>query len=822
MNVNAQQNLTNNIILKYTANPNLLKIAFDYCDTTDILALAQVSKSFNNLINIQLDYKFEESIDKYYFSNTNDENCLYNSNFFPGFFNTNNNKNKTYGIESPNNYTWKNLFSTMNKIKNLWCIPRFKNCILNLDFQNLHQTIYENLKNCSKPPDFREKNKILENNVNSLFQTTLFGFLYEEQEIIDYYEKLFNNKIYKPRNENSLFKEFIINYKNLFYKIQKNGKYKKSLKKLRWYLILNKDNYTSLTNTEKNIKEKNFDLRQSSFLFEYHEQVENENDSLDEEETKEFYNEFISNKNKNLIDTIEQTPETNIINDEVIEKLLNKEDVAFFYVIKLIYLSICTYCKAAISHLINLYDKKELIIEYNKKFENFILASKEINKLCENINITMNFLYKDLFNNYPNFPKFSIFRLCLKCWFNEMNTFLIGNNTLLFIIKNNVIEIFYSFLDNEIKDNISFKISNSYNHNIKKNFGLGASISLLNPESYLYQSNNINNIYSSFMSFDLDNDDIHILEKGLSIIVDTFLNEYSVNLINFSEIDVNNIYLEVENIICDMIVNSIEDIYQQLIIKKNNNIKDLIIKIVNYYESKPFYNENIIAKSKKKIFDSIYHKLKDILLDYINNKFLNYQSKEQRCNVNNRTESNISLYSDVSISTNQSLNINLKSSFCFDFSENNNNNFINKTNNDYETEIISYILKNGNYNFNYIKKIVTEINNKEKIYELLSLVDERYKNLISEIERNDIRIKKELNKKNITYSFNEYQRKLLSFSMNYDWSFIKKSNALHKMFNSNMEIEMKEDDEDVIMRDNTNFHNNNDLKGSVFGFDFDS
>ena len=60
--------------------------------------------------------------------------------------------------------------------------------------------------------------------------------------------------------------------------------------------------------------------------------------------------------------------------------------------------------------------------------------------------------------------------------------------------------------------------------------------------------------------------------------------------------------------------------------------------------------------------------------------------------------------------------------------------------------------------------------------------------------------------------------------MNYDWSFIKKSNALHKMFNNNdnMEIEIKEDDEDVIMGDSLNFQRNNDLKGSVFGFDFDS
>ena len=33
----------------------------------------------------------------------------------------------------------------------------------------------------------------------------------------------------------------------------------------------------------------------------------------------------------------------------------------------------------------------------------------------------MNFLYESLFQNYPNFPRFSIFRMCLRIWFTEAN-----------------------------------------------------------------------------------------------------------------------------------------------------------------------------------------------------------------------------------------------------------------------------------------------------------------------------------------------------------------------------------------------------------------
>ena len=63
--------------------------------------------------------------------------------------------------------------------------------------------------------------------------------------------------------------------------------------------------------------------------------------------------------------------------------------------------------------------KTELIKEYIKRFNNFIQASKYINSQCENINIVINYLDKDILKSYPHFPKFSIFRLCMKIWYNE-------------------------------------------------------------------------------------------------------------------------------------------------------------------------------------------------------------------------------------------------------------------------------------------------------------------------------------------------------------------------------------------------------------------
>ena len=55
---------------KMIENENLLKLCFDFCDTEDILKLSLASKRFYK-ITIKLDYKFEDEIEKNYFSNYN-------------------------------------------------------------------------------------------------------------------------------------------------------------------------------------------------------------------------------------------------------------------------------------------------------------------------------------------------------------------------------------------------------------------------------------------------------------------------------------------------------------------------------------------------------------------------------------------------------------------------------------------------------------------------------------------------------------------------------------------------------------------------------
>ena len=49
-------------------NNNILSFIFDFCDLVDILNLSVVNKRFNNIIKESFDYKFEEEIEKNYFS----------------------------------------------------------------------------------------------------------------------------------------------------------------------------------------------------------------------------------------------------------------------------------------------------------------------------------------------------------------------------------------------------------------------------------------------------------------------------------------------------------------------------------------------------------------------------------------------------------------------------------------------------------------------------------------------------------------------------------------------------------------------------------
>ena len=740
----------------------------------------------------------------------------------------------------PINYTWKGMFKLMNKIKLIWLMHKFNDNKYTLDSQTLNKFIYRNLKYCSKTPNLELKNNILSSDINSFFQTNLFDYLSEEQELYDYFDNLFKNKKYIPKEDEDneiLFGEFIIKYKDYFYSIQKNKKSMRQLKKLRWYLIMDEDNFTG---EEKKIT--NFNSINDDFFSDFSKEVENNNDSFDEIETKMIYNEYIKNSKEQKLDNLEEIIENNIINDELIDKLLKNENNPFFYIIKLIYISIKIFCKATICHLLNSYsnyeknkseDGKYLINEYLLCFNNFVDSSILINRKCNNINVAMNYLYNELFQNYPNFPKFSIFRMCIRIWFTEANTHLIGPKTLLSEIKEKLASLFSNNIKEELYKNDK-NYSKSVNYNKSKSFGLSTSFMLFKSDN---TQTKMNDYFSPFglgteyiNTYNNSDKQYKILEKGLSIINDTFSNEYSVYLLNLSTIDTNSFYNDLINNFNNSIKYYISEIFNEYLNDDNYGPKDIIDLVFNYFDNY-FFKTRIFANLRKNIYEKVYLEVKNNLLEYIKNKYLDKNLFKNKKN-SNLIKSNTTSSTKSNISTNLNSKSFLKSSF-FNFNNDfnlgnsiiNDNNEIN--NDEYKKEIVDYIKKNIGFNNksinNEIEKRVEEINEQLNIFESFSSVEKWHEEHLNIINKNDKKILEELielNGKNdnisIPIKFNQLKRYLLSYSLQYDWAFIKKVKNIDNYLNKN---NINDNDEDIEMADNNeleiDYFSNLDYIGNI-------
>ena len=735
---------------------------------------------------------------------------------------------------SPLNYTWKEIFKLMNKIKLIWHMRKFDNIFM-LDTQALNKYIYNNLKFCNKTPNYRVKNNILESDINSFFQTNLFGYLSEEQEIFDYYDNLFKKKQYIPKideNEEIPFGDFITDYRDIFYAIQKNKKNMRQLKKIRWYIIMDEDNFYEDKKNNNNF----FNINNNDFLMDFSKEVENNNDSFDEEETNIYYKEYLKNEKEKVLDNLEEIFEKNIINDEIIDKLLNNEKYKIFYIVKLIYLSISIFCKATICHLLNNFsdieeckyeEGKYLINEYLLSFNNFVDSCILINKKCININIAINYLYKELFENYPDFPKFSIFRMCIRIWFTEANTHLIGKNSLLSKIKDKLASIFSNNLKEELFNKMEDNLKNKNSFNSKsviydksKSFNLSTSFMLFNSDNLNNKMNDYFSPYgfgSKYINTYNDSDKQYkILDKGLSIINDTFSNEYSVYLLNLSSIDTNTLYDELVNNFKNSIGYYINEIFNIYSNDKNYDIKDVIDNILNYFDNY-FFKARIIPNLKKTIYEKVYLEIKNNLLEYIKNKYLDKNFSKTSYN-NNSSNSSTKTNFSSSLNSKSLLKSSIINLNFGNFNFNENDEFNNDT---YKKEIIDYIIKNtwdNNKSNNEIEAKIEEINKQTNIYDLFNSIEKWNEDHINIINKNDKKVMEELiniNIKlninvNIPLKFNYLKRYLLSYSLQYDWAFIKKVKNIENHLN--IIKTNKNENEDIEM----DLNNNNELGLNYF------
>ena len=411
--------------------------------------------------------------------------------------------------------------------------------------------------------------------------------------------------------------------------------------------------------------------------------------------------------------------------------------------------------------------------------------------------------------------------MCLRIWFAELNTHLIGKNTLLYEISEILSSIYSETLKEQLLNKMEqnnkndFFNTKSVNFEKAKNFNLSTSFSLFQSLN-LSCKDPMNDLYSPLGAINIyENEDkqYKILEKGFSIINDTFSNEYSVYFLNSSLIDTNNLY---DNLVYNLeksIKYYIAEVFNVYIYEKNSSVKDIIDNIFEYFDNY-FYKSFIIPNLKNKIYETVYLCVKDNLLELVKNRYFELDNS----NIKEKNEIILSKKSMFS-SAKTNWSSNLKSSSIFDLNNDELGNNFNFSENidikadEYKKEIINYIKKNTSSDISdtQIEQKIESINEQINLYDSCTSICNWHKDRINIIKENDKLVIEEILKMknviNIPLIYDQTKRYLLSYSLQYDWDFIRKVKTLQKYYLKN------NDDTDMIEDDNLE----NDLGNNYLG-----
>ena len=283
---------------------------------------------------------------------------------------------------------------------------------------------------------------------------------------------------------------------------------------------------------------------------------------------------------------------------------------------------------------INQNNENRFLTEYINKHNDFINFSLLINERFNNINLIINYLKKFILiknnniktndNNDKNlFNYFSIYKLCINIMKKE----------------------FYEKLEKKIKTNFK-KIIIKYITDLFENPNTNENNdSKTKEDSHSFEEceNNLEDENYDISSLDENNEmtNKEIIEKIMLCITDYNINEYNSNLINHSELIMNDDYKEYENILIKTFINKINS---NIEIGKNINELFMLIKKVFSSQNEDFdsiskdseISLNIIKRSKKIIFLQIINCLKENIIKKIKEDFLKYVQKYNKTDAINK------------------------------------------------------------------------------------------------------------------------------------------------------------------------------------------
>lgn len=485
--------------------------------------------------------------------------------------------------QSPEEQKKEEIYDDYSLTKNNWKII-YKNLIMNYKTyqnKNITELVFNCFRNHLFLPSMRKSNKYLDFKYNTIHQLISYDILFYNNAICNHYNKYINENGFIQQSNN----DFILK-RGLFF-----------------------ENELINFNTNLNFIQKNNYLKgilKKIINYDY-----------------ENLNDIYLNNNK----------DNNLYNNNEVIKFMLWLNYTVFYFAKFVYSYINIY---SISNNDN--NKNKFLSEFISKHNDFINFSLLINDHFNNINIIINYLNKfillknDTNNNNinnNNIYSFSIYKMCINIMKKEIYDKL--NNELkkkFEYITNIYIDEIFDKKENEINQNDSKtkEDSNSFEE-YEENYDNEIDDSLLNEEEEDEMSNK------------------ELFENYILCISDYNINEYNANLINYSELKMNDEYLNYEEVIFNIFIKKINKYIEQ---KSFNEIFNIIQKVfsmqnddINNLGKDNEISLNVIKRTKKNIFCRIMNYLKTFFENKIKEDLLNEKNNINNISIKNNLVSNI-------------------------------------------------------------------------------------------------------------------------------------------------------------------------------------
>ena len=485
--------------------------------------------------------------------------------------------------QSPEEQKKEEIYDDYSLTKNNWKII-YKNLIMNYKTyqnKNITELVFNCFRNHLFLPSMRKSNKYLDFKYNTIHQLISYDILFYNNVICNHYNKYINENGFIQQSNN----DFILK-KGLFF-----------------------ENELINFNTNLNFIQKNNYLKgilKKIINYDY-----------------ENLNDIYLNNNK----------DNNLYNNNEVIKFMLWLNYTVFYFAKFVYSYINIY---SISNNDN--NKNKFLSEFISKHNDFINFSLLINDHFNNINIIINYLNKFiLLKNDPknnninnnNIYYFSIYKMCINIMKKEIYDKL-----------NNELKKKFEYITNIYIDEIFEKKENEINQNDSKTKEDSNSFEE-------YEENYDNEIDDSLLNEDKEDEmsNKELFENYILCISDYNINEYNANLINHSELKMNDEYLNYEEIIFNICINKINKYIEQ---KSFNEIFNIIQKVfsmqnddINNLGKDNEISLNVIKRTKKYIFCRLMNYLKTFFENKIKEDLLNEKNNINNISIKNNLVSNI-------------------------------------------------------------------------------------------------------------------------------------------------------------------------------------